>query len=276
MGNRFFTFSTRLGDGSLNAMVSQCADSVLFQTGHEGGRQQIGRWQTTLPPAELIELERRLDASAYRSFPQPKPAEPESPAITLGEGTGTGLPQVTVLSQAPLTPPILKVFGEWQRLVELLRRHPHHVLEGAGGWKQPEITASQELEFWVSLRNAGPHPLSLLHPAADHGGLVGRALAVARDIPDDQFDADRDLGIVNVAAGEVRAVDAQGQDLPPGRLLDLVPGAVVHLWVRKSAYLEPGAWRASMVLRTAPADIPVLRRSDGTLEVRLGPLRIAK
>jgi len=175
------------------------------------------------------------------------------------------------LMRGEMNPSLLALEKEILRVAEQLRPFPKHVLSASGSLKTGKVKRGSNLEFSVTLENAGRRAIKIDNPALDDPRLPRLVLQFT---PDEDLEGGEyaeeplTLGALRLGAGEPP---------PSGKALKLAPKVKLTLGFAKQIELLPGRYQAKVAFRNTGQVLGILETSiEGTLVIDLGTFTVER
>ncbi len=271
----YFVYNLAIPAGYVACTLFPAQESTLLLTGPLGQVSEIGTFSHKLEDAEVSPAKKAINASGYTTLPPTPPVPPETPMLTVGEGTYGEMPTLKAFSLPKLPGALKPMMSEMDKVIAALRAHPHHVVRGEARWLSPSFAPGQPLKVRVRLTNPGTAPAELYHPAGPQG--LQRApvvLKIGKDLPPGKLNPARDVREVDVPAASIAQYDPKGKPPPPAETMTIDPGATLELDLTHKAFLSPGAYRGTVTILWAQGDVDPSRAVYGALHMKIGPVQI--
>jgi hypothetical protein len=266
MGNDYFSFNADLQDGALSAAFMRSGRAIAVATANVGARQEIGRFETELPPETLAGLQKLKRSIDFGALPPTGPGQPGMASVTIRETRGDvdEEPRAWWLFEIP--PVVQPLIDQARRLSEEVMKHPVRALRGRGAARGPSFPAGAPASFEVTLEALGTQPLRATNPLSTKDPkYTGLRLVVTRDVPP----AHPDYRELWLDLTPQHVLPPPGVKAERGPVIDLKPGERAAFVVSHALLAAPGRYRGLLVYDSVPAGDDQ-EFVAGTLRVDLG------
>lgn len=269
MTNLYYSQDIPAGYASLS--VFESGQSALILTANLPGGEEIGRYRHQFSAERAREIAELIRKSGYRGLVTADTMLPGTPTVSIGEGEGDAVPELCGFALPTAPAPIRKLLDDMGPVIQEVTTSPLRAIQARPS-PQASDRKGRKIQARVRLHNPGQVDAHIYNPAhRANASSAMTVLRVARDLPEGEFDDERDLDEIQLQPKDIRVTDGQGATLA-GEQLVLAPGACVDLLVTRKMYITPQPHRLQLVFHWVEGQLDSEHAVHGQLTADLGKI----